>query len=69
MFGVIFWGAELYPIPSMGLVYIPTFTIQINQMKVNIPYVVVALVFSVKFHQIPISAEAEKEETKIDFEI
>ena len=69
MFGVIFLGAELYPIPSMGLVYIPTFTIQINQMKVNIPYVVVALVFSVKFHQIPISAEAEKEETKIDFEI
>ena len=69
MFGVIFWGAELYPIPSMGLVYIPTFTIQINQMKVNIPYVVVALVFSVKFHQIPISAEAEKEGTKIDFEI
>ena len=26
------------PIASMGLVYLPTFTIEINQMQVDIPY-------------------------------
>ena len=29
---------NLSPIPSMGLVYLHTFTIKINQMLVNIPY-------------------------------
>ena len=34
------WDLRVYPLPigSMGLEYLPTFTIETNQMHVNIPY-------------------------------
>ena len=31
-------GLDVFPKQSMGMVYFPTFTIKINQMQVNIPY-------------------------------
>ena len=39
----------------MGLVYLPTFAIQINQMQVNIPYYVAGLVFFVAVGFFPLS--------------